>query len=885
MSKDNKSTFQFSPRPEAHAMDWEDLMPPERHAVRNLLIRIHGATQKGTKYHEFNANCFLVHGDRGTGKTTVLLSAQKACNQKDEFFQEKTDSVYLGKGDKHEKPMREDAERCAEALKAVVWLPVLDLEPLPPRANLLTTVLTRVRNALCSSDSKTPAVETTSIYEERSDSARNKLSRLINDATLMWEDIQEPDTRSRANRQVAAADIYARFQDRFKDAMDTLSRELSRGKVDTPCPIVLPIDNIDRSTDHLYSIVKLAQMVVCPYLWLVMAGDRIDVDTFLERAYWKELIRIGEEGSGATGKTGVGGEDEAFVMARRQAAAASHRLLPPSHRVEIELVEAKHTLKFKLSGASQQPGTNKNIRELLAKVPLITEKNVEEKSQAKMKLVDLFYLQKFLKDVEDTEDTKVDVKDRKEKRFLTEAAELGLRLPARGVIDLWQLAYWVTNDCLIPEHRRAEKIARTMLRNTIVESSMSSETGRLLQDQIIRRNTLGGTMLELTHPNPNKFPSSLEVLRITSLDFQIPLYQNRLISLENVLQNELSYTVEARPSLNVREVKTITLSLIHSGQKDRDQSSDDRLPDKHRLPDLVAAWITILYDVLVWGAEDSKVIDGPLIEPSTAVGVDLDVVAITNSRQHLSWEELLEQEEIMLMQPLRQPLMQTLWWPMPVWGSFIEHEVSGRLWRDFLKQLRDHGLLDLAGRLDTLPHLLATGWIACALDTFSAFQRQREEWKNIRDILDRIKKTIPLDPDNKSEEMVDAIKVAEVQVMEKATSMYEDIIIKNKLRGGEGTAAEGTIPIIFWLERQLPLLLSDLYVPMMQGEGTPKTRVQEITSKFEDTNLVRFWKTNWHYILADFKYWLNTPLHKVTMHAPYSDMQNWEQSVSNKIGD
>jgi hypothetical protein len=409
MAQDSTSTFTFSPRPEAHAMKWEDLLSPVRHAVRDLLLRIDGATTqqegrdketkgKEAKDHEIAANCFLVHGDRGTGKTTVLLSAKYACESKEKFF---------GKDEhKQENPadnLRRDAMNSTENLKNVVWLDVLDLEPLPPHANLLTTVLTRVRNALDSSGARKSSDETTSILEEHADSARNKLKQLINNAALMWEDIQEPDTRSRANRQVAAADIYAKFQEQFKDAMNTLSLELSRrsGRRDSHSPIILPIDNIDRSTEHLYSIVKLAQMVSCPRFWLVMAGDRQDFDTFLERAYWKELIRIGES-AGATGKGGVSGEDEALVMARRQAAAASHRLLPPSHRVEVGLVLPKETLEFKLfpSGGAGLPGYDMNIRQLLKKVRVTEKEN--EKGRPEIRVIDLF----------DAKDRITDAKDR-----------------------------------------------------------------------------------------------------------------------------------------------------------------------------------------------------------------------------------------------------------------------------------------------------------------------------------------------------------------------------------------------------------------------------------------------------------------------------------------
>lgn len=132
MHNNSKSNFTFTPRPEAHAMNWADLLSPVRHAVRNLLLRIDGATtQKEIRAGEIAASCFLVYGDRGTGKSTVLLSMIKACslNTRDDFFKD-TEKAYIGKDDnvRRERRMRDEAKASAEKLSTIAWLDVLDLE-------------------------------------------------------------------------------------------------------------------------------------------------------------------------------------------------------------------------------------------------------------------------------------------------------------------------------------------------------------------------------------------------------------------------------------------------------------------------------------------------------------------------------------------------------------------------------------------------------------------------------------------------------------------------------------------------------------------------------------------------------------------------------------
>jgi hypothetical protein len=142
-------------------------MPPVQKAVYDLLIRIQGA------HHTINAkksdgcidestqqtgNCFLVYGSRGTGKTTVLLNAQRAVcqNSSATFFTDPN----LQYGDPPETPAQKTARVSARNNTNnlrdgnLVWLEILNLEPLPSEANLLTVLLTQIRKALHSHNDK-----------------------------------------------------------------------------------------------------------------------------------------------------------------------------------------------------------------------------------------------------------------------------------------------------------------------------------------------------------------------------------------------------------------------------------------------------------------------------------------------------------------------------------------------------------------------------------------------------------------------------------------------------------------------------------------------------------------------------------------------------------
>lgn len=886
----DNADFLFKPRNEAHPMRWDDLMYPVQSAVADLLIRLAGADQVNARNQgceKFNtevANCFLVYGVRGTGKTTVLHSAKKAIYNASET--DTNHAFFPAILDK-----RTQAAKAASVTlgsKHIVWLPILDLEPLHANTNLLTTVLTHVRNALDQPVGVHKANRLSSIFEESADSARQQFTQLIHDATLIWEEINEVDTRAKASRQVAAADIYANFRSRFQKAMQALAEQLGQVYgIEAPgCSVVLPIDNIDRSTEHLYAMIKLAQLLLHSRLWLVLAGDRQDVESFLERAYWKELIGS-KDGSGARGKKDGDGEDEVLVMARRQAAASYQKLLPPSHRIEVNCVDAQETLLFK------QSPTDKSIYDLLNSIYVFRSENQADEGIEghKVPFMDLLDAQKFI----DREPLQVSqprvMQTQNQFPYLTHFAKHGLNLPARAVLDLWLVAYCIVGDTETTKYTQAEKVARTMLRNAIFRSDMTSTDEHNLQDKIIGRNmeisNLRGTLLNFETIGLDIYPictgSNFRPIHVLNTDKKlIPLYVSR-------------------SSLQMAENVDIKISLKEK------YKGGINMPT-HNLPEDVAAWLAILYDILMLV---------PRVAIISSVAKFSRMVKVTHEVSFLNSLPIVDKSQ--KNNDKSKKNIVSVWWPAPEWETFLGQDVFWQQWTVVQKIIYENTFKIIDKNLRI--RFLLVSWIACIIKTFALLNHPnndktctphviysvKESEYSVKESEYRVKEseyTV-----KKSEYRVNEIEAATmlnntvkqkiqeaITLLDNKTSglleaMNNDTEFEKKLDDYEQfistsvhllyeainipTEGSGLIEekqMVAWMEIKLPLLFSDLYVPFETTELNPSYIFKKMCINGRQLN--SYWIDNALFFLDGLDLELNQLFPKDTVMRTFSKTEN-----------
>ncbi len=334
------------PLAEAKALHPDELFPSTREALGQLfrlLARTVSASASAEKHErEMLSTSFLVSGDRGFGKTTILLTAADALQRRERGEDVGRDhelASYFSEDQRQDLRLRKEELGFGinELDRHIYWLSTLDLEPVPKKANLLATVLVRIRDALddategrCASGRPSSSPPLGSDIEKTWD----KLDRLVDEATFMWEEGSgaQDARRERAQQQIKAAETFAGFQQRFKVAVDGVACALKIRK-ERPKPVlVLPIDNVDRSIEHIYSIVKLSRLASSPRLWFVLAAGRPEFQLFLERSFQQELASSQQ-------MSDLEGHDQDLSIARRQASTTMRRSLPPGHQIRIAPVD------------------------------------------------------------------------------------------------------------------------------------------------------------------------------------------------------------------------------------------------------------------------------------------------------------------------------------------------------------------------------------------------------------------------------------------------------------------------------------------------------------------------------------------------------------------
>jgi hypothetical protein len=703
------------PLAEAKALHPDELFPSTREALGQLfrLLARTVSASAGAEMHEREmlSTSFLVSGDRGFGKTTILLTAADALQRRERGEDVGRDhelARYFSEDQLQDLRKEELGFGINELDRHIYWLSTLDLEPVPKKANLLATVLVRIRDALDDAiDGRFASGRPSSSPVLGSDIEKtwDKLDRLVDEATFMWEEGSgaQDARRERAQQQIKAAETFAGFQRRFKDAVDGVACALKIRKERPEQVLVLPIDNVDRSIEHIYSIVKLSRLASSPRLWFVLAAGRPEFQLFLERSFQQELASSQE-------MSDLEGHDQDLSIARRQASTTMRRSLPPGHQIRIAPVHLSTAWTTTLD-------RYKSLESLLQRLTLTSDtspglRTLKELFDIEGRLdrgVKKAYLEAAKEDEGGRGTGCASPKEEggrpgsastggedQHPRFLTHAARMALLdLSGRTLRDLKRS---ITDSLESPARAAAKaqdegceavQIVVDMLKSAIDESNLPFWASDQLHNRIVRKDMHGNWVLDL-RGNP------VRQLKQTQLS-HVLRFGHEIGSTSGVPRPpDVEFS-----DVHLRKFDDIVLELHRPGAR------GSRVP----LPADVAGWLILFHDLLMTFPKP-RVMRRRVAAQDAALSPDLIV-----TRHELS----VEGEQAWL----------EFSWRLPEWNSFLDLSIFTIQWRSFLYGARD--LLEQPREnRGTLLRLIRAAWIANVCSVCGE-RRGHWDWKGLED--------------------------------------------------------------------------------------------------------------------------------------------------------
>ena len=236
----------------------------------------------------------FIDGDRGMGKSSVLLTLQ-ALTTEDDFFVEDNAKNRADKDKPNKILTAEDRDRYPYTMKLhyqershIVWLETLDMEPLSKGVNLFAAILARIEHELDTRLNELPPMATALAEPDGYAGAADKLRQLQQDAAIVWDRTDgggysgEPQTRALWVNQAEKAGLE--LNRRIGEVLDAMAR-VRRNRRDQIPLFVLPVDDFDLAPCHCLELLRLIHMITTPRLFFASGRQYPDWRGCVEAAH------------------------------------------------------------------------------------------------------------------------------------------------------------------------------------------------------------------------------------------------------------------------------------------------------------------------------------------------------------------------------------------------------------------------------------------------------------------------------------------------------------------------------------------------------------------------------------------------------------------------
>jgi hypothetical protein len=290
----------------------------------------------------------MISGDRGTGKTTLMLTLQHLLTEDNSDG----DDRILG-------------EICNKQINTirnrVIWLDPLDMEHSSEETNLFVSILARVDEALkpCFRD---PTNEIYPYFNSvgqvpGKDDVLMELRRLQVDASLAWEGnlvARAPslDADAYATEVMRAEQARMGLNKRFRKLLDDIATKL-RWEPNIKSPIfILAVDDFDLNPSRCLDILKLLRSLNVPRLFTLVLGDEDVAEEVFRLKIQGQMSRI----ANVTIDAHNGASSSFIGRIKHISPQAVRKLVPPHQRLKLRHNTIEESLRVRPKNSSSTLG-------------------------------------------------------------------------------------------------------------------------------------------------------------------------------------------------------------------------------------------------------------------------------------------------------------------------------------------------------------------------------------------------------------------------------------------------------------------------------------------------------------------------------------------------
>ena len=272
--------------------------------------------EKRGNSHRYSQVAFI-DGDRGTGKTSVLLTIRHVCS-----------ICELPKTISPEVKQLHENQACFE------WLETLDMEPLRRDSNLFGAILARLEAVLGNSLKPRNAISGVLDDLDAHEKYLADLTALQNDVVLAWDFNtskrgEHLDPHAYAAEVLRAERASLQLNTRMTKLLESLSnwRRTAYHQKDTV--FVLPVDDFDLAPIRCLELLRLIRSISTPKLFFLICGNSRLAQTALTLKNEGELCEL------VSGIAFRNDEWNTLIRPTANEVAANNlrKLLPPQQRV------------------------------------------------------------------------------------------------------------------------------------------------------------------------------------------------------------------------------------------------------------------------------------------------------------------------------------------------------------------------------------------------------------------------------------------------------------------------------------------------------------------------------------------------------------------------